>query len=61
MCDIFLLQNLKLNEIIKMVVLYYFIYTNHFPRPGIKATISKTNNFSIVTNICPKYYCTQLL
>ena len=28
--------------------------------PDIKATIRKINNFSIVTSICPKYYCTQL-
>ena len=26
----------------------------------IKATICKINNFSIVTSIFPKYYCTQL-
>ena len=39
---------------------YYIIYTNHFDRTGIKATICKIINFSIVTSICPKYYCTQL-
>ena len=47
-----------------MIVSYYIIYTNHFDRPGIKATLKttlcKSNNFSIVTSICPKYYCTQL-
>ena len=53
MCAIF-------NEIVKMIASYYIIYTNLFHRPGIKATISKINNFSIVTSICPKYYCTQL-
>ena len=30
-------------------------------RSGIKANIGKINNFSIVTSICPKYYCTQLI
>ena len=59
MCVILLLQH-KLNETVKMIVSYYIIYTNHFHRPGIKGTISKTNNFSIVTSICPKYYRTQL-
>ena len=29
-------------------------------KPGIKATICKINNFSIVTSIFPKYCCTQL-
>ena len=43
-----------------MIVSYYVIYTNHFDRPGIKVTICKINNFSIVTSICPKYHCTQL-
>ena len=43
-----------------MIVSYYIIYTNHFDRPDIKATICKINNFSIVISICPKYYCTQL-
>ena len=43
-----------------MIVSYYIIYANHFGRPGIKATICKINNFSIVTSICTKYYCTQL-
>ena len=38
---------------------YYFIYTNHFDRPGIKTTICKINNFFVVTSICPKCYCTQ--
>ena len=32
----------------------------HFDRPGIKITICKISNFSIVTSICPKYCCTQL-
>ena len=27
---------------------------------GIKATICKINNVSIVTSNCPKYYCTKL-
>ena len=44
-----------------MIVSYYIIYdTNHFDRSGIKATIYKFNNFSIVTSICPKCYCTKL-
>ena len=30
-----------------------------FPH-GVKAAICKIKNFSIVTGICPKYYCTQL-
>ena len=41
-----------------MIVSDYIIYTNHFDTPGIKATICKMNNFSIVTSVCPKYYCT---
>ena len=40
--------------------LLHIVYTNHFDRPGIKATICKINNFSIVTSIYPKYCCTQL-
>ena len=32
----------------------------HFDRPGIKTTIYKINNFSVVAIICPKYCCTQL-
>ena len=43
-----------------MIVSYYIIYTNDFDRPGIKATIFKANNFSFVTSICRKYYCTEL-
>ena len=43
-----------------MIVSYYIIYTNHFDRPGIKATVCKIKNFSIVTSICPKYYCAYL-
>ena len=43
-----------------MIVSYFIIYANHFDRPGIKVTILKTNNFSVATSICPKYYCTQL-
>ena len=43
-----------------MIVSYYIIYTNDFDRPGIKATICKANNFSIVTSICRKYYCTEV-
>ena len=43
-----------------MTVSYYIIYANHFHRDGIEATICKINNFSVVTSICPKYYCTQL-
>ena len=43
-----------------MIVSYNIIYINHFYRPGIKATLCKINNFSIVTSIFPKYYCTQL-
>ena len=43
-----------------MMVSYYIIFTNPFDRPGIKATICKINNFSIVTIIGPKYNCTQL-
>ena len=43
-----------------MIVSFYIIYTNHFDRPGIKGTLCKINNFSLVTNICPKHYCTQL-
>ena len=49
---------------------YLYLYTNHFDRLGIKATICKVkffwsgmratirkiNNFSITTGICPKYY-----
>ena len=44
---------------VKIIVSYYIIYINHFDRPGVKATICKVNNFSIVISICPKYYCTQ--
>ena len=43
-----------------MIVSCYITDTNHFNRPGIKATICKIENFSIVTSICPKYYCSQL-
>ena len=43
-----------------MVVSYCIIYANHFDRPSINVTILKINNFSVVTSICPKYYCTQL-
>ena len=43
-----------------MIVSFYIIYTNHFDRPDIKATICKTNNLFIVTSVYPKYYCTQL-
>ena len=43
-----------------MIVSYYIIYTNHFDRPGITATICKINNFFIVTSVCPKYYSTRL-
>ena len=28
-------------------------------RPAIKATECNVNNFSFVTSICPKYYCTN--
>ena len=42
-----------------MIVSYYIIYTNHFHRPGIKATICKIYDFSIITSICSKYYCAQ--
>ena len=38
----------------------YVIYSTHFDRPDIKATVGKINNFSVVTSICPKYYSTQL-
>ena len=43
-----------------MIVSYYIIYTNHFDRPGVKATICKIKKFPVVTNmfvtsICPKY------
>ena len=51
---------MKFVLIVKMIVSYYIIYTNDFDRPGIKSTICKINNFSIVISICPKYYCTQL-
>ena len=54
------IEHHKLNEIVKMIVSYYIIYTNHFDRHGIKATICKINIFSIVTSICLKYYCTQI-
>ena len=37
-----------------------FIYNIHFDRPDIKAAIGKINIFSIVTSICPKYYCRLL-
>ena len=43
-----------------MIVSHYIIYTNHFDRTGIKATICKIYNFSIVTSICHKYYCAQV-
>ena len=50
-----------------MIVSYYIIYTNHFDRPDIKATLGKINYFPIVTSIRlkyikyrPKYWCTQL-
>ena len=43
-----------------MIVSYCIIYANHYDRPGINVTILKINNFSVVTSICPKYYCTQL-
>ena len=43
-----------------MIVSYYITYAYHFARPDIKAIICKINNFSIVTSICPKYYCPQL-
>ena len=38
-----------------MIASYYIIYTNHFDRADIKATICKINCFSIVTSTCPKY------
>ena len=34
--------------------------TNPCDRAGTKATICNINNFSIVTGIYKKYYCTQL-
>ena len=43
-----------------MIVSYDIIYANHFDGVGIKATICKINNFSIITSIRSKYYCTQL-
>ena len=43
-----------------MIVSYHITYTNLLNSPGIKATICKINNFSIVTSICPKYHCKQL-
>ena len=43
-----------------MIVSHYIIYTNHFDRPGVKATICRINNFSIATTDCPKYCCIQL-
>ena len=49
-----------LNEIVKAIVFYYIIYANHFDRPGINVTILKIKNLSVVTSLCPKYYCTQL-
>ena len=45
---------------LKMIALYYIIYTSHFDRPGIKATICKINSFSIGASTCPKHYRTQL-
>ena len=45
--------------IVKMIVSYYIIYTNHFDWPGIIATICKTKISSIFISIYPKYYCTQ--
>ena len=42
------------------MISFLYYYTNHFDRPGIKATICKTNNLFIVTSVCPKYHCTQL-
>ena len=38
-----------------MIASYYIIYTNQFDRPGIKVTMRKINNFSIVTSTWPKY------
>ena len=32
----------------------------HFHRSGIKATTCQINNFSIITSICRKCYCTLL-
>ena len=43
-----------LNGIVKLIIPYNIIYTSHFDRPDIKASIRKTNNFSVVTSICPK-------
>ena len=48
-----------------MILSCYIIYTNHFDKSGIKATICKINKPSIVTSmfvtsICLKYSCTQL-
>ena len=43
-----------------MIVSYYIFYTDHLDRLGMKATICKINNLSIVTSICPKQYFTQL-
>ena len=37
-----------------------FKMCNRFDKPVIKAAICKINNFSIVTSIFPKCYCTQL-
>ena len=45
--------------IVKMIVSYYIIYTNHFDWPGIMATICKTKISSIFISIYPKYYCTN--
>ena len=42
------------------MIVSYFIYTNHFDRPGIMGTIYKINNFAIVTSTCSKYHCAQL-
>ena len=42
----------------RLKVAYWLLRKFHFVKPGIKATICKINNFSIVTSICPKYCCT---
>ena len=48
------------NEMLKMIVSYYIIYTNHPAGLGIKVTLCKINIISIVTGIYPKYYYKHL-
>ena len=53
-------SKLHSNEMLKMIVSYYVIYTNHPVGLGIKVTLCKISILSIVTGIYRKYYYKHL-